>query len=36
MLLGFTVMPGIMVGLALLFLRAYDLGPERAPALAAA
>ena len=35
-LLGFTVMPGIIVGLALLFLRAYDLGPERAPALAAA
>ncbi len=27
-LLGFTVMPGIVVGFALLFLRAYDLGTE--------
>ena len=35
-LLGFTVVPGIIVGLALLFLRAYDLGPERALALAPA
>jgi len=30
-LLGFSVMPGIIVGLALLFLRAYDLGPLPGP-----
>ena len=30
-LLGFTVMPGIVVGLALLFLRAYKLGPLPGP-----
>ena len=30
-LLGFTVVPGIIVGLALLFLRAYDLGPLPGP-----
>ena len=29
-LLGFTVVPGIVVGLALLFLRAYDLRPTAA------
>jgi glycoside/pentoside/hexuronide:cation symporter, GPH family len=28
-LLGFTVVPGVMVGLALLFLRAYDLTSDR-------
>lgn len=28
-LLGFTVVPGIVVGLALLFLRRYDLSPDR-------
>jgi Na+/melibiose symporter-like transporter len=28
-LLGFTVVPGLVVGLALLFLRAYDLAPDR-------
>ena len=28
-LLGFTVVPGIVVGLALLFLRAYDLSADR-------
>ncbi len=37
-LLGFTVVPGIVVGLALLFLRAYKLGtlpgPESTPAAA--
>jgi len=31
-LLGFTVVPGIVVGLALLFLRAYKLGPLPGPA----
>jgi Na+/melibiose symporter-like transporter len=30
-LIGFTVMPGIVVGLALLFLRAYKLGPLPGP-----
>jgi len=30
-LLGFSVVPGIIVGLALLFLRAYDLGPLPGP-----
>ena len=29
MLLGFTVVPGVVVGLALLFLRAYDLTADR-------
>ena len=28
-LLGFTVVPGVVVGLALLFLRAYDLTADR-------
>jgi Na+/melibiose symporter-like transporter len=28
-LLGFTVVPGVIVGLALLFMRAYDLSAER-------
>ncbi len=32
-LLGFTVVPGIVVGLALLFLRAYKLGPLPGPAM---
>jgi Na+/melibiose symporter-like transporter len=31
-LIGFTVVPGIVVGLALLFLRAYDLHAESIPA----
>jgi Na+/melibiose symporter-like transporter len=31
-LLAFTVVPGIVVGLALLFLRAYKLGPMPGPA----
>jgi Na+/melibiose symporter-like transporter len=35
-LLGFTVVPGIVVGLALLFLRAYQLGPLPDPASAQA
>jgi len=33
-LLGFTVVPGIIVGLALLFLRAYDLSAERLAGMA--
>jgi hypothetical protein len=28
-LLGFTIVPGVIVGLALLFMRAYDLSAER-------
>jgi len=35
-LLGFTIVPGIVVGLALLFLRAYKLGPLPGPATAEA
>ncbi len=35
-LLGFTVLPGVVVGLALLFLRAYRLGPLPGPASAQA
>jgi Na+/melibiose symporter-like transporter len=31
-LLGFTVVPGVIVGLALLFLRRYDLSPDRVDA----
>jgi Na+/melibiose symporter-like transporter len=34
-LLGFTVVPGLVVGLALLFLRKYNLGAERPVELAA-
>jgi hypothetical protein len=30
-LLAFTVVPGIVVGLALLFLRAYRIGPLPGP-----
>jgi Na+/melibiose symporter-like transporter len=33
-LLGFTVLPGIVVGLALLFLRAYDLSADRLAGMA--
>jgi Na+/melibiose symporter-like transporter len=33
-LLGFTVVPGVIVGLALLFLRAYDLSAERLAGMA--
>jgi Na+/melibiose symporter-like transporter len=35
-LIGFTVVPGIVVGLALLFLRAYDLPSERSIDLSSA
>ena len=28
-LLGFTVVPGVVVGLALLFVRTYDLSADR-------
>jgi Na+/melibiose symporter-like transporter len=33
-LIGFTVVPGVIVGLALLFLRAYDLSAERLAGMA--
>jgi GPH family glycoside/pentoside/hexuronide:cation symporter len=33
-LLGFTVLPGIVVGMALLFLRAYDLSSDRLAGMA--